>query len=401
MNFKTPDINRRRFLAGTVTLPFLAGTTAVPLLGQGARGATPGSITLSFTPTAGMNATETRMFCAHSPTPGAPKSLYAANGQWNAPTSENGPQIIRQDYANGPWNVEHTFPMSNIVCNCLAELNFPSVGVSMLATGSWWGGIDVMVAPHNWVHVSLHGGDARCFTSYTESNGTEWVFVGMNQGVFSGVYSLNQPSKILWNTIPEITPNGYLGLDRIMAFAKINGVLYCSIGEQVYQRNNTTRSWNVLWTNPNPGVTNNALGGLRGMTPITAPNNGTPLPPNLTPGATTLWMMNCSTTAPAIISLDPTTVTAKTLFTPYSGIIAYNKFCVVPMKDGSLCVLAGQAGGVNGPAHIVRLLQGAWTQYIPLPALAPQNMISTRTITLSPFNTTEIYLGGHDNDNIK
>src|SRR5262249_47293974 len=156
---------------------------------------------------------------------------------------------------------------------------------------------------------------------------------------------------------------------------------------------------NVLWTNPNPGVTNNGLGGLRGMTPITAPNNGTPLPPNLTPGATTLWMMNCSTTAPAIISLDPTTVTAKTLFTPYSGIIAYNNFCVVPMNDGSLCVLAGQDGGVTGPAHIVRLLQGAWTQWIPLPALAPQNMNSTRTIILSPFNTTEIYLGGHDNNN--
>ena len=352
------------------------------------------TIALSFNPNAQTAATEARELLAHA------GSLFLATGQWDAPTSQTGPKILRQDQAGGPWVIDFTFPMKEMVCNCLGELNFPSKGFSTLATGFWAGPSQVAIrqGPNNWIMVPLGtpggGTQVRSFTSYQQRDGTEVVFAGSDQGVFAGHYDTAAPGSIKWDKTPELVPTGYMGLHRVMGFAEVAHTLYCSIGEQVFQRNNQKKTWTMHWQNPNPGATSNALGALRGMTAITAPANGTKLPRGLVAGATTLWMANCSSNNAYIVSLDPATWTATELFSVKKGITAYNNFCVAPMPDHSLCVIAGQHGAAT--ACIVKLQEGVFTAWIVLPQTSAQAQLACRTIALSPFDKTSLYAGGYD-----
>src|SRR6516164_5901275 len=136
------------------------------------------AIALSFNPTVTTAATEARMFLPHG------GSLFLATGQWDAPTTETGPKMLRQDHANGPWLVDFAFPMKMMVCNCVAELNFPSKKFSTLATGFWAGPSEIAIrqAAGNWLMVPLGttwgGTQVRSFHSYVQRDGTEVVFAG-------------------------------------------------------------------------------------------------------------------------------------------------------------------------------------------------------------------------------
>jgi len=352
------------------------------------------TIALSFNPTTTTAATEARMFLPHG------GSLFLATGQWDAPTTETGPKMLRQDHANGPWLVDFAFPMKMMVCNCVAELNFPSKKFSTLATGFWAGPSEIAIrqAAGNWLMVPLGttwgGTQVRSFHSYVQRDGTEVVFAGSDQGVFAGYYNHTVAGSIAWDAHPELVPTGYMGLKRIMGFAEIAGTLYCSIGEQVFVRNNQHKTWTLWWTNPDPGATSDALGALRGMTAITAPHNGTKLPPGLVAGATTLWMANCSSNNAYIVSLDPVTKKGVELCSVSKGITAYNNFCVVPMPDQSLCVIAGQHGA--SVATLVILHDGVFKPWRKLPQTSTQAQMACRTVALSPFDKNSLYVGGYD-----
>jgi len=346
------------------------------------------TFSLSYTPQPPLSATEARALVKHN------GSLYCGTGNWKQTTPISGPQIIRLDSVSGTWQLEVEFPIApvnRIAVACLSEIYFPTANTTTLVCGFFGGSaVGVRNAPGQWsvTRIGNGSGQIRSFIAHRDNvTRVDMAFAGSNQGIFSGVYDTALPGEIMWASTPELDISGFppmsKGLpERVMSFAEQGGVLYATIGQRIYRRNDgAPSSWTLVWTNPLPGISQS---GLRGMTPV----NGN------------LWI-GVEGTEGRIVSIDPTTWESQTeldISGPrhYYVIVAYNNMCVlnVPGTSGR-ALLAGLDGRETGPAHYLCLYKGVWTEFA-IPPAAPNPMVSCRTICASPFNTTDVYFGGYD-----
>ena len=339
------------------------------------------TFTLSWTPPP--PATEMRALIRHN------GKLYGGTGNWLSTGFAAGPSIIRLDAPNTPWALEQFFPIApvnRIAVACLNEIHFPTARLTTLICGFFGGSaVGLKTSTGAWVVTPIGNrrGQIRSFTAHVDSvSHVDLAFAGSDQGIFSGVYDTALPGEIMWASTPELDISGFPPLarghsQRVMSFAELRGVLYATIGQDIWERlDRAPAAWRKVWSNPYPGVSQS---GLRGMTPV----NGD------------LWV-GVEGTNGRIVSVNATTW-ASTTEIDLSGphhfyvIVAYNDMCILP--NGVL--LAGLDGAATSPAHYVVLNNGVWSRFA-LPPLAPSPMRSVRTICPSPFNSSEIYFGGFD-----
>ena len=140
------------------------------------------------------------------------------------------------------------------------------------ATGQWLGSAIAHSPPTKDFLPHI-----RCFGQHRDAvTGADLVFAGDPSGIFRGAFDLASGS-LHWDPVPKVA-SAELNIPaapgigdrlRVGAFAEANGVLYVSVGQQIYQRGDgRTPSWRLLYTNPRQHVTET---GLRGMTAVATP----------------------------------------------------------------------------------------------------------------------------------
>jgi hypothetical protein len=258
--------------------------------------------------------------------------LYAGNGYWEdrpGPEGTQSAQVLVLDRPGARWRVEHSFdqplpegwpgrqlgagaaiglalapivkPRRDFAISALAEVTFTTDAagqalpqpVSMLLAASWdvTGAVEVFGrddATGTWTAMAL-GQDrpAPDFLPMVRSlgvhrdraTGVDLVFAGADpRGIFSGVYDAGAPGRIRWTSAPELDITtidaasfpGLGGRLRVMSFAECDGLLYATVGQQIFVRSDGAQaSWRSIYTNPFPG---HSESGLRGLTAITAPD---------------------------------------------------------------------------------------------------------------------------------
>ena len=228
--------------------------------------------------------------------------LFAGNGYWEDQPGwwdgSPGAQILVLDRPGGIWAVDHDFDARlpdgrrrHLAVSALRSVAFRTSAlrqpVPILLASTWdlTGTRSVFMrdaATGQWSESALAHSpptkdflpQIRCFGQHRDAvTGADLAFAGDSSGVFRGAFD---SGALRWNPVPElafaalnIPPMPGIG-DRLRvgAFAEANGVLYASIGQQIYQRGDgPTPSWRLLYTNPRQHVTET---GLRGMTAVAA-----------------------------------------------------------------------------------------------------------------------------------
>jgi hypothetical protein len=249
-----------------------------------------------------MGGTEMRVLAAHL------SMLFAGNGYWEDQPgweSPQGAQILVLDRPDGAWAVDHDFDarlpdgrrrhlavsaMWDVVFRTSATGDALRQSVPMLLASTWdlTGTRTVFArdaATGRWSDSAIARSpptkdflpQIRCFGAHRDAvTGADLVFAGDSSGIFRGAFELAS-GALRWDPGPElafaelnILPAPGIG-DRLRvgAFAEANGVLYASVGQQIYQRGDgRTPSWRLLYTNPQQHVTET---GLRGMTAVATP----------------------------------------------------------------------------------------------------------------------------------
>jgi hypothetical protein len=255
-----------------------------------------------------MGGTEMRVLATHQ------GKLFAGNGYWeDQPGWEGrqGAQILVLDRPDGPWAVDHDFDEQlpggrrrHLAVSALRDVVFRTSAtgaaltqsVLMLLASTWdlTGTRSVFArdaATGRWSETALARSlptkdflpQIRCFGQHRDGvTGADLVFAGDSSGLFRGAFDLASGS-LRWDLTPELAfaelnipaAPGIGDRLRVGAFAEANGVLYASIGQQIYQREDgRTPSWRLLYTNPQQHVTET---GLRGMTAVATPTGRTML----------------------------------------------------------------------------------------------------------------------------
>jgi hypothetical protein len=246
-----------------------------------------------------MGGTEMRVLAAHL------GKLFAGNGYWeDQPGSEGlqGAQILVLDRPDGAWVVDHDFDarlpdgrsrhlavsaLRNVVFRTSATGTALRRSIPILLASTWdrTGTRTVFArdaATGQWSDSAIARSPPtkdflphiRCFGQHRDAmTGADLVFAGDPSGIFRGAFDLATGS-LRWDPSPELTfaalniptAPGIGDRLRVGAFAEANGVLYVSVGQQIYQRRDgRTPSWRLLYTNPQQHVTET---GLRGMTAV-------------------------------------------------------------------------------------------------------------------------------------
>jgi hypothetical protein len=249
-----------------------------------------------------MGGTEMRMLAAHL------DKLFAGNGYWEDRPGEEGPQgaqILVLDRPDGAWAVDHDFDerlpdgrrrhlavsaLRDVVFRTSATGNALKQSIPMLLASTWdLTGTRTVFARDagtgQWLDsVIAHSLPTKDFLPHIRSfgqhrdgvTGADLVFAGDPSGIFRGAFDLASGS-LRWDLSPELAfaelnipaAPGIGDRLRVGAFAEANGVLYASVGQQIYQRGDgRTPSWRLLYTNPQQHVTET---GLRGMTAVASP----------------------------------------------------------------------------------------------------------------------------------
>jgi hypothetical protein len=249
-----------------------------------------------------MGGTEMRVLAAHR------GKLFAGNGYWeDQPDWEvpPGAQILVLDRPDGAWAVDHDFDAQlargrrrHLAVSALRDVVFGTSAtgaalrqpVSILLASTWdltgtrtvfardattgqWSDSAIAYSPPAKDFLP----QIRCFGQHRDAvTGADLVFAGDSSGIFRGAVDLASGS-LRWELTPELAfaelnipaAPGIGDRLRAGAFAEANGVLYVSVGQQIYQRGDgRTPSWRLLYTNPQQHVTET---GLRGMTAVANP----------------------------------------------------------------------------------------------------------------------------------
>jgi hypothetical protein len=251
--------------------------------------------------------------------------------------------------------------------------------------------------------------------------GIDRVFAGNDRhGVFSGAYDAGVAGGIRWSGAPELdtgrlSPPASPGLSllRVTSFSECNGLLYATVGQQIYRRvDGALPRWELFYANPRPGHSET---GLRGLTAIANPA-----------GAGQALLVAVEGDQARIIRIDPTTGAETTeldirafLNARWSTrvgytIAAYNDMTIVP---GTRAVLIGieaflpaSSAVPAGHARVEGLDGGGWylvrqderrydlRRVGAVHPLTGAALIATRAIGASPFtgDADGVYFAGFD-----
>jgi hypothetical protein len=380
--------------------------------------------------------------------------LYAGNGYWeDRPGAEGrqGAEVLVLDRRDGRWKVDHVFPRRDFAVSALRGVTFRTdrsgdalaVPVSLLLASAWdtTGTTQVFSRDDGtgtWSAATLaedRYDAAANFLPQIRSlgfhhdrlTGVDRVFAGdAPRGIFSGVYDPSVPGRIRWDALPELdtialpagASPGLAGRARVANFAECNGVLYATVGQQIWARDDGTAAhWRAVYTNESAAYTET---GLRGLTAV----------PNPT-GTGDVLLAAVEGDSPRILRFDPASGNAATDLdlaaflnkawkTRVSYVIAaYND--MVRLSDPQLgnVVLMGieafipssspvpaghvlvdfvqpnKSGHIEGGAwYLVRHPDG---RYDLRQVTADGARVATRSIVASPFaNDDALYFAGYD-----
>jgi hypothetical protein len=232
--------------------------------------------------------------------------LFAGAGIWMEPAIEAdlpGPQVFvldRSETEGGNWRqdfvlsetVEHPLEPGHMVLRYVAISDMNRVVFSkdrygaplsppqeMIVAGVWdhLNSLEALVRSDSgqWVKDLIyqpslsecgHGYHIRSLLSHENAAlGVSEVIAGTNghdlcgPSIRRGLYDPAQPSHIAWDAAPEtwIDPPGTD--DRVTSLTEANGKLYATVCEKLYERDDATRTWRMMyrWTvghcDANPG----------------------------------------------------------------------------------------------------------------------------------------------------
>ena len=397
-----------------------------------------------------MGGTELRNLSAHG------GRLYAGNGYWMDRPGPEGPQpaqILVLDNPAARWRVERSLDerMPNgrtprhLAVSALQGMTFSTDytgrtllrAVSMLFAGTWdlSGASQVMSrndATGAWTAMSLPvprvtSGiqQVRAMAMHRDRRtGVDQVFAGNDpHGIFSGGYDDAAVGGIRWGANPELDISRLsapsfpgLSLLRVASFAECNGILYATIGQQIYRRlDSAPPRWELFYTNPRPGYSET---GLRGLAAVPHPS-----------GAGQALLVAVEGRAARLIRIDPSNGEETTeldipafLNSAWAtkvgyAIAAYNDMTVVPGPRGEAKVLIGieaflpasspvpaghaRADGLDGGGwYFVRQGERRYDlrKIGSSQPLTGTPLVATRAIAASPFpnDADTIYFAGFD-----
>lgn len=397
-----------------------------------------------------MGGTEMRNLSAHG------GRLYAGNGYWMdrpGPEGLQPAQVLVLDHSTARWRVERSLDerLANgrtprhLAVSALHGAAFLTNhagrtlprAVSMLFVGTWdlsgasqvFGRND---ASGTWAAMPLPvprvtSGiqQVRAIATHRDQRtGIDHVFVGNDRhGVVSGAYDDTAVGGIRWSAQPELATAAIsapsfpgLSLLRVTSFAECNGVLYATIGQQIYRRlDGAPPSWELFYTNPKPGYSES---GLRGLTAIAHPS-----------GSGQALLVAVEGYASRVIRIDPSSAEETTELdipaflnnawaTKVSYVIAaYNDMTIVSAPRSEAKLLIGIEAFIPetspvpaGHARVDGLDGGGW--YLVrqgerrydlrrIGATQPTTgapLVATRAIAASPFanDADTLYFAGFD-----
>jgi acetyl esterase/lipase len=379
--------------------------------------------------------------------------LYAGLGNRNLPDDakvREGAQVIVKDSADGPWRVEHQFPLSAPRVNALLSATFttdaegrallPPVtlliaapsdeGAPGAAGPAWataWTRDDGSGA---WTETRVYSATARkpaCRSLHVYRDtvtGVSHLFAGASHGaVYRAAYDRAAPGRLRWKEQPELDGTG-----RVMAFAECEGALYAACGLRptrtgaeggLYRRVDGPRpTWERVYQWPMPerrGGADEAFL-MRGLTAVPAPDGKGQVLLGTRAAQGVIERIDPRDNHRVTVELDIKAHFARHWNLPrYTGpaLSAYNRITPWTVPGGGEAVhLIGVAVAHpmlrdtpphNGSWYLVRHADGHYTAgYIDDPArpvAVGQSLRGTRAIEVSPFpedGGRVVYFGGAD-----
>jgi hypothetical protein len=373
--------------------------------------------------------------------------LFASTGVWtDLPYFQahreqpwTGPQVLVKEAADAPWRVDVSFPLA-VRVDAMCSVTFTSdadgrmlaAPVALLvaspssadtatwtrddATGKW---------TESQAAEGLRGG-MRSFCTHRDAvTGVQSLFGGSTKSgsIFRAVYDASAPGKLRWHPQPELSGTG-----RVMCMAEADGVLYAACGIRnesplsggLFRRVDGAKPhWELLWRWPHQiREKGDETEILRGLTPIPDPldaKHQVLLGACAYPGV--VYRMDPAKKDAVTTELDIRAYFAKafgvaTLRGPC--LCAYNVFLPALDPDtGEQVHLIGvwinhpgdRDSAAGGSAwYLVRHRDGTYAHgqvfdpAHPRPS-APQGLLATRTIEVSPFPADRgrvLYFGGFD-----
>ena len=389
-------------------------------------------------------------------------SLYAANGYWldarwviPPEGQKQSAQVLRLDKADGKWQVDLDLGKANdlgleyMKGNILKSVSFSTTGegrvlnaskhLLVMAAGANFergGAVSVWVrddVASTWHHTLVrHGSNAggirwvpRDLQVYRDRvTGVDRVFLLLgNPGIISGVYDPREPSRIRWDRhveFPFLTKGSFF--TRPLGIAEANDALHFSEGSSIFRRIDGKRpQWEEILNLAED--TDTDVGGIRGLTAIQNPNGK---------GQSLLFVWAPGERAQSQVKrLDPDGKGGYTLHdeanlgqlmslhlgvkVPYT-LGGHNMMYPVPHPTtGEPVHIIGFYGSMagkpelawegsrfyGGALYAVRTAAGKYSVHeVNGPYTADKTLlVSPRAFCRSPFNPTEIFIGGHDSSN--
>lgn len=387
-------------------------------------------------------------------------SLYAGNSYWRdsrqADPALPGAQVLVLDAPAGSWDVDIELSERIMSGEQAGLRRYQAIGALYTATfgsdyrgrplasrrpvllASVWDRLGSLTLfakdgqSGRWSQVILaptapKGAQTRSFGFHRDSvTGIELVFAGTNPvGILSGAYDPAGPGRIVWDTGPEPGVSPTRPYQRVMSFAECSGMLYATVGWEIYQRQDgRTPSWTKVFTWGH-ALPLNGNGGLRGLTPIADPAGGGQALLVAAEGSQGCLLRLAPRAQFSVATdLDVLTYASTELHTPVRAlIIAYNDMTPYPktaqpgassgfLLIGGYDAATPQSSSGLGPTTkapgaymLIRDSRGGYrSQEVLDPAITPTPaLVATRTIICSPFPSDlpgTIYAGGFDAGNL-
>jgi len=362
--------------------------------------------------------------------------LYAGVGYWmDLPYLKNkenypwtGAQILVKDSADSSWRLEHSLGPQTLRVDALKSIVFTTdyqgnklpQPVSMLVAssidyankGQWvWTRDDKTGV---WTKTLVAKTDAvqygRSFGLHKDKmTGIDCLFVGTStQQIYRGSYDPNAPGKIRWEGNPEFAANAEKG--RAMAFTVANNVLYASVADAVYRREDGLNpTWTVVYRWQVSAGTR--FPDMRGLTTVRSPDGD---------GES---ILGARETSGVIERIDPSRghkvtveLDVRRYFTDLWGrarghLIAYNNMVpfTLPLTEERVHLISLQTHHPDQAydrVHSFYLVRRQDGSYLHLEVNDPRltnhpELRAVRCFETSPFNPDEFYLGGFDCNNLE
>ncbi len=341
---------------------------------------------------------------------------------------QTGAQIIVLDQADGSWQLDKDYERAHWRVT-LESVTFTEDGrgqmleapVSVLLAAPSDSRGTVYVDSRDdetgtWTRTHLGSGSGvastRSFFVYRDKvTGRERVFAGTSPlGIFSGTYNPEVPGKIRWEDTAEM--DGYTR--RPMSFTECNGRLYVSIKPDIYRRiDGDVPQWEKVYTIPVPLIVPSS--GLRGLTTVPRPS-----------GSGQVLLAALEGDRCRVVRIDPEDDFRETIELevldflgehwgqrPTYGVVAYDDF--TPVADphtGQTLLFTGLSATystqldthpadawVRDAWYLVRHPDGLRydLRRVESPGLlSGQELVAARSIAVSPFEPSILYVGGYD-----